>query len=208
MAGRRTVRGMGQSADQAISIGWLNVQSLRNKTDAVEELVRDRSLDVLALTETWHTDSDDICLRLATPEGYAIAEVARPPGRAGGGVAIIFNKSLKCSRVPVPASSTFDTICVRLTSAREQVAIRGVYRPVIYQCHSYEPISPPVILPTSITTCTINESSQLKLQLVVDCGQLATRHWTRPPQYRHPAYWSFPSGNNRIPQNVTTIYYT
>ena len=41
---------MGQSADQAISIGWLNVQSLRNKTDAVDELVRDRSLDVLALT--------------------------------------------------------------------------------------------------------------------------------------------------------------
>ena len=107
------VRGMGQSADQAISIGWLNVQSLRNKTDAVEELVRDRSLDALALTETWHTDSDDICLRLATPEGYAIAEVARPPGRAGGGVAIIFNKSLKCSRVSVPASSTFEAICVR-----------------------------------------------------------------------------------------------
>ena len=126
---RLPVRGMGQSADQAISIGWLNVQSLRNKTDAVEELVRDRSLDVLALTETWHTDSDDICLRLATPEGYAIAEVARPPGRAGGGVAIIFNKSLKCSRVPVPASSTFEAICVRLTSAREQVVILNIYRP-------------------------------------------------------------------------------
>jgi len=87
----------------------------------VEELVRDRSLDVPALTETWHTDSDDICLRLATPEGYPIAEVARPPGRAGGGVAIIFNKSFKCCRVPVPATSTFDAICVRvrLTSARD-----------------------------------------------------------------------------------------
>ena len=55
---------MGQSADQAISIGCrLNVQSLRNKTDAVEELVRDRSLDVLALTETWHTHSDDVSRR-------------------------------------------------------------------------------------------------------------------------------------------------
>jgi len=95
----------------------------------VEELVRDRSLDVQALTETWHTDSDDVCLRLATPEGYEIADVARPPGRAGGGVAIIFNKSLKCSRVPVPASSTFDAICMRLTSASEQVAILNVYWP-------------------------------------------------------------------------------
>ena len=90
---------------QAISIGWLSIQSLHNKTDAVEELVRDRSLDVLVLTETWHTDSDDICLRLATPEGYAIAEVARPPGRAGSGVAIIFIKSPKCSRIPMPTNS-------------------------------------------------------------------------------------------------------
>jgi len=109
---RPPIHGIGQSADQAISIGWLNVQSLCNKTDAVEELVCDRSLDVLALTETWHTDSNDVCLRLATPEEYAIADVARTPGRAGGGVAIIFNKSLKCSRVPVLASSMFEAICV------------------------------------------------------------------------------------------------
>jgi len=66
---------------------------------------------------------------MATPKGYAIAEVARAPGRAGGGVAIIFNKSLKCSRVPVPTSSTFNAICVRRTSAREQVVIANVYRP-------------------------------------------------------------------------------
>ena len=91
--------------------------------------MRDRSLDVLALTETWHTDSDDVCFRLATPEGYAITDVARPLGRAGGGVAIIFNKSLKCYRVPVPTSSTFEAICVRLTSARDQVVVLNVYRP-------------------------------------------------------------------------------
>jgi len=120
-------RDTGRSADQGISIGWLNVQSLRNKTDAVEKLVRDRSLDVLALTETWHTDSDDVCLRLATPGGYAITDVAR--GHAGGGVAVIFKKSLKCSRVPVPTSSTFEAICVRLTSARDQVVVLNVYRP-------------------------------------------------------------------------------
>ena len=89
--------------------------------------MRDRSLDVLALTETWHTDSDDVCLRLATPEGYAITDVAR--GDAGGGVAGIFKKSLKCSRVPVPTSSTLEAICVRLTSARDQVVVLNVYRP-------------------------------------------------------------------------------
>ena len=126
---RLPVRDTGRSADQGISIGWLNAQSLRNKTNAVEELVRDRSLDVLALTETWHTDSDDVCLRLATPEGYAVTDVARTPGHAGGGVAVIFNKSLKCSRVPLPTCSTFEAICVRLTSARDQVVVLNIYRP-------------------------------------------------------------------------------
>jgi len=96
--------------------------------DAVEELVRDRSLDVPALTETWHTDSDDICLRLATPEGYAIAEVARPPGRAGGSVAIIFNKSLKCCRVPVPATSTFDVTSARDDDTRLTALFPGLLR--------------------------------------------------------------------------------
>ena len=58
---RLPVRGMGQSADRAIFIGWLYVQTLRNKTDAVEEVVRDRSLDVPALTETTrHTVYDNL----------------------------------------------------------------------------------------------------------------------------------------------------
>jgi len=83
---------------------------------------------VLALTETWHTDSDVVCLRLATPKGYAVTDVARPPGHAGGGVAVIFNKSLKCSRVPLPTCSMFEAVCVRLTSARDQVVVLDVYR--------------------------------------------------------------------------------
>ena len=119
----------GRSADRAVSIGWLNAQSLRNKTDAVSELNGDRSLDVLALTETWHTDSDDVCLRLATPPGYAVADVARSPCRAGGGVAVIYRQHLKCCRVTLPACGTFEAICVRLTSARNQVVLLNIYRP-------------------------------------------------------------------------------
>ena len=119
----------GRSADRSFAIGWLNSQSLRNKTVAVRELIKDRSLDVLALTETWHTDSKDVCLPLATPEGYAITEVARSSGSTGGGVAIIFKKQLKCCRVPVPTCSTLEAICMRLSTASEQVIILNIYRP-------------------------------------------------------------------------------
>ena len=82
------------SADRStsIAIGWLNAQSLRNKTDCIGTAVFDRSLDVIALTETWHTASDDNYLRLATPSGYAVVEAARPSRRCGG-VAVIFRNN-------------------------------------------------------------------------------------------------------------------
>ena len=43
-----------RSADRStsIAIGWLNAQSLRNKTDCIGTIVADRSLDIIALTET------------------------------------------------------------------------------------------------------------------------------------------------------------
>ena len=108
-------------------IGWLNVQSLTNKTDAVSELVVDRSLDVLALTETWHSASDDVRLHLATP-GYAVVDVARGTSQ-GGGVAVIFKKQLKCSQIPLPSCDTFEAICVRLTTASGPVVLLNIYRP-------------------------------------------------------------------------------
>ena len=58
-------------------IGWLNVQSLSNKSDAVNALITDRRLEVLAVTETRHPASHDARLRLATPVGYAVVDVAR-----------------------------------------------------------------------------------------------------------------------------------
>jgi exonuclease III len=116
-----------QSADPVMRFGWLNAQSLRTKPDAIRLSITEKSLDVLALTETWHVSSDDVCLRTATPDDYAREEVARPSGR-GGGVAIIFRKHLKCERVPIPPSSTFEAICVRLTANTSQVVVLNVYR--------------------------------------------------------------------------------
>jgi len=87
-----------RSADRSMVIGWLNCQSLRNKTVAVHSTIVERSLDVLALTETWHDNSADVSLRLSTPDGYAVVDAARGTGR-GGGVAIVFRKHLQCSRL-------------------------------------------------------------------------------------------------------------
>jgi len=59
------------------------VQSLSNKTDDVNAVITDRRLDVLAVTETRHLASHDARLRLATPAGYAVVDVARTIGHGG-----------------------------------------------------------------------------------------------------------------------------
>ena len=43
-----------RSADGTITIGWLNTQSLGNKSDRILQCGSEQSFDVLALTETWH----------------------------------------------------------------------------------------------------------------------------------------------------------
>ena len=41
--------------DSCVTIGWLKARSLRNKTSAVRTEMIERSCDVFAVTETWHT---------------------------------------------------------------------------------------------------------------------------------------------------------
>ena len=118
----------------SLSIGWLNVQSLTNKTEAVSETIVDESLDVMALSETWHADSGDVRLRLATPPGYAVVDNARSTmvrrsTDRGGGVAIIYRKHLRCSMVPLPSCTTFESICVRLSSTSGPIIMLNLYRP-------------------------------------------------------------------------------
>ena len=45
-----------------ITCGTLNARSLRNKVDAVDDLMRAEGLDVLGITESWHEDSGDVCI--------------------------------------------------------------------------------------------------------------------------------------------------
>ena len=95
-------------------IEWLNLQSLTNKPFIVSDIITERLLDVFALTQTWHTDSNDVRLRLATPDGYATVNAARQHG-GGGGVAVIYRKHLRCSGVSLTPLTTFEAVCVRLT---------------------------------------------------------------------------------------------
>lgn len=51
------------------------------------------------------------------------------PTRRGVGVAIVFRKRVRCLRVPIPASSTFEAIFVRFITTSGPAVVLNVYRP-------------------------------------------------------------------------------
>jgi len=112
-----------------LKVGWLNVQSLSNKTTAVHELIDDRRLDVLVLTETWHDSSDDICLRLAAPDDYASVDAVRPSDPHHGGVVFVHRKCYQCTQIALPRLSTFEGLCTRLSVGGESFIFLSIYRP-------------------------------------------------------------------------------
>ena len=64
------------ATSRGLAIGTLNVRSVGKKS-AVCDLLNTHSLDILALQETWHENTDSISLLRAAPPGYAATEEVR-----------------------------------------------------------------------------------------------------------------------------------
>ena len=84
----------------------LNVQSINNKSVLICNLITDSDIDIMVLTETWHTASSDLPLRRAAPTDYNIVDAPRPghdndAGVNHGGIAII-HRTTFTSRIIAP----------------------------------------------------------------------------------------------------------
>lgn len=70
----------------------------------MRETILSNNLDVLALTETWHQTSSDICLRDAAPSDFAVADVFRESQPGYGRIAVLYSGLLRCNKVDLPPS--------------------------------------------------------------------------------------------------------
>ena len=86
---------------QAMHFCLLNTRSLKNKTTLVHDYVVDRKVHILALTETWLApgNANDLEINETTPNGYAFLHV--PRCTRGGGIAVIYRKSLHLKQNPM-----------------------------------------------------------------------------------------------------------
>jgi len=115
--------------------GCLNIRSLLNKFDDVAELCRDRHIDLLCLTETWH-DVDSAVLGRLRGAGFNVVDRPRPRvGTAAmtvnhGGVVVIAAAGVVLSPIVIDDQpTTFELVCVRATVGRSSAIVVVLYRP-------------------------------------------------------------------------------
>ena len=110
----------------------LNIQSLNNKFDDVIEFIRDNSIDVMCLTESW-LDSDSVALLRLRAAGYNVVDRPRPRVRQDLSVnhgGILLASSFRMSVLPFASPSTFELLVVRVAFDHHPAAIIAViYRP-------------------------------------------------------------------------------
>uniref|UniRef100_A0A670I7A7 Reverse transcriptase domain-containing protein n=1 Tax=Podarcis muralis TaxID=64176 RepID=A0A670I7A7_PODMU len=104
-----------------------NARSMIHKTTAIHDLIMDGGLDLACVTETWLDEADGPVLAAACPPGFSYAQQPRSCGR-GGGVAVIFRKSLVCTRRPIGKTQFSECMFWKLGN-RGSTGFLLVYRP-------------------------------------------------------------------------------
>ncbi len=105
----------------------LNTRSLNGKGTLLSDIMIERNLDLLFLTETWQMPDDFIELNLLTPPGYSY--LTKPPltGR-GGGLAVVFKNNYKMTKYDVLNVSSFECLSFKLAGPAP-ILILMIYRP-------------------------------------------------------------------------------
>jgi hypothetical protein len=127
-------------AFKELVFGCLNIRSLHNKLDDFLEVRRQCSLDVVCLSETWY-DADSVCVRRLRASGYQVADRPRPHpsseirtmGTNHGGVLVatvlgIRLSSVTSATVAITAVTSFEAICVRVSTGSFNCVVLAIYR--------------------------------------------------------------------------------
>ena len=113
-----------------LTIGLLNVRSSIKKALIINDLIIEKSLDILVITETWlHEGGDEPAIRDMTPAGYVFFHRPRSSGQSGGGLAVIHRSSITVRLCKVITFTSFE--CLNFTISHGKLTVRTValYRP-------------------------------------------------------------------------------
>jgi exonuclease III len=117
----------------------LNAQSIGNKTTEMCEYIKERKIDILAITETWIKSGDIKKIRDATPKTHKFKHVPRTSKRAGG-VAVVYRIGLNVDIKPVSYTpKSFELMEAVITSGSTSIRLIIIYRPPPSQTNGLTP---------------------------------------------------------------------
>lgn len=109
-----------------LNFALLNTRSVCHKTCTVFDIVNEHQLDLFAITETWLSQNgDEVLLRELTPPNFDFIHV--PRASRGGGVGLVYKKSLCFSTVHTVNYNSFESLEVFSAPANLRVVV--IYRP-------------------------------------------------------------------------------
>jgi len=109
----------------------LNARSICNKCLLLNEFVVENEIEILCLTETWlksNNSNDQLIINELTPTGFLFHHVPRNNGR-GGGVGILYKKSLKLKKISVKRFKSFEVMGMSIQSTPACISIFVIYKP-------------------------------------------------------------------------------
>ena len=117
------------ATNQFLKCGLINIQSVRNKTREICELIVDECYDIFCVTETWLNEMDTAVIREMTPQTHSFFHLPRID-RVGGGVGLFLQNSfthIRCIKRPI--FSSFEIIEVNFKYQVCNLLFIIVYRP-------------------------------------------------------------------------------
>ena len=120
-----------------IKCALLNVQSVGNKTLEINDLIKEKDLSILALTETWLSKKDTAKIFEMTPDSHTFVHVPREDKR-GGGVGLFLSKTIKkiaCKQLTL--KQTFEVMCTTCEVNKIKCMFIVIYRPPHTNVHSF-----------------------------------------------------------------------
>ncbi|XP_069050220.1 uncharacterized protein [Lepisosteus oculatus] len=105
----------------------LNTCSVNSKALLLCDIIKEKQLDLLCLTETWHKQNDGLLFNQLVPPGYGLFDLPRISGR-GGGIIVIYNLFYSLSPITIPPPSSFECLVLNV-SIPQSTIIATVYRP-------------------------------------------------------------------------------
>ena len=124
------------ATNRPIRCGLQNLQSVRNKTVAIRELINDRSLDIFVICETWlkmNEKANKSTISEMLPNTHKFFHVPRPKeytdGRAYGGVGIFLSKAFTQIKQHTGAFGNFEYLNIDFNHKQEKIKFIVIYRP-------------------------------------------------------------------------------